>query len=167
MRRMTLPVDMFPKVLAAINAIGQGKMESVACDEADISVAAFRSYINSSGDIADLYNDAMIRGYDRLADELANIHTWGDNNGVTDTKMLALISKNRQWLLTKRRPLQYGERSIVEHNITADRAIIEALSQGKQRALAGVLDDVTYTVVSEVVRVHGVDMDPDLLEFVG
>lgn len=164
---MTLPVDMFPKVLLAVDLIGQGQMESAACDKAGITVSAFRKYVNSSNELADIYNDAQVRGYDRLADELINIDVHGAMLGLTDPKMIKLLSDNRKWLLEKRRPQQYGQRSVVEHSITADRAIIEALSQGKQRALEGTIIDATYTVIEEAVRVHGVDMDPDLLEFVG
>jgi hypothetical protein len=142
-------------------------MESHACDLAGISVQAFRRYVSKDNELADLFGEAQVRGYDRLADELLYIDVHGAMLGLTDAKMVKVLSDNRKWLLEKRRPQHYGQRSIVEHNITADRAIIEALSQGKQRALEGVVIDTTYKVVSESVRVHGVDIDPDLLEFVG
>lgn len=167
MGRMTLPVDMLPKVIRALTLIGEGKTETHACDDADISVQSFRKYVNASADLADLYAEAAARGYDAMADKLVRIDEWGIEEGVTDPKMLALISKNVQWYLNKRRPQVYGDKSEVVHSITADRAIIEALSQGKQRALEGKVIEATYTVVQEAVRVHGVDMDPELLEFVG
>lgn len=163
---MTLPVDVYPKVLRALTFIGEGKTETHACDDAGISVSTFRKYVNSSNDLADLYMEASARGYDTMADRLVRIDEWGINEGVTDSKMLALISKNTQWYLNKRRPQVYGDKSEVVHTVTADRAIIEALSQGKLRAERGVIEDVMYTVVQEVVRVHGVEMDPELLEFV-
>lgn len=152
--------------MRVIDYLGQGKMESEACDDAGITVHLFRKYVSGTPELADLFLDAEQRGYDRNADELVNIHTWGDSHGVTDTKMLKILSDNRKWLLSKRRPQQYGDKVVHEHNITADRTIIEALSQGKQRALTataainGVIDS-TYQVV-----INGVAVDPDLLEFI-
>lgn len=165
---MTLPADVYPRVMHVIDLLGQAKTESEACDTAGITVHAFRNYVSHTPELHDLFLDAEQRGYDRTADELANIHKWGDENGVTDVRMLSLISKNRWHLLSKRRPQQYGDKVVHEHNITADRTIIEALSQGKQRALAGrVIEDVVYAITSETVRVQGVDLDVELLEFIG
>lgn len=164
---MTLPQDNFPKVMAVLDKIGKGKMESEACDLAGITVSAFRKYVANTPELHDLFVDAEQQGYDRLADELINIDMAGALMGVTDTKVLKILSDNRKWVLSKRRPQQYGDKVVHEHNITADRTIIEALSQGKQRALAakplvdGVIDS-TYQVV-----IDGVALDPELLEFIG
>lgn len=163
---MTLPQDIFPKVMQVIDLIGAGKTESEACDTAGVSVSTFRSRVANTPELHDLFLDAEQRGYDRLADELINIDMTGALLGVTDVKVLKILSDNRKWLLSKRRPQQYGDKVVHEHNITADRTIIEALSQGKQRALqastvvAGVID-AAYKVV-----IHGMEIDPEIAEFV-
>jgi hypothetical protein len=165
---VTLPQDIYPKVMRVIDLLGEGRTESEACDTAGVTVSTFRNYVSKTPELHDLFLDAEQRGYDRLADELINIHSVCDQLGVTDAKMVKILSDNRKWLLSKRRPQQYGDKVVHEHNITADRTIIEALSQGKQRALEanaatvvnGVID-ATYTVV-----INGVEVDPEIAEFV-
>lgn len=161
-----LPQDTFPKVMRVLDFLGEGKTESEACDKADISVSLFRKYVSTTPELADLFLDAEQRGYDRMADELINIDMAGALLGITDVKVLKILSDNRKWLLSKRRPQQYGDKVVHEHNITADRTIIEALSQGKQRALtaSAVVTDVIDTTYQVVI--NGVAIDPELLEFI-
>lgn len=170
---MSVPADTYVAVLTALDAIGQGKTETEACDNAKVSVATFRATVQKQPELFSMFIDAEARGYDNMADRLARIDEWGIAEGVTDVRMLTLLSKNIQWLLSKRKPHAYGERSVVEHNITADRAVIEAISAGKQRALGGkLLEDITYTVVEELTRpaLPGpavIELDPEYAEFAG
>lgn len=161
---MVLPQDIMPRVMNVITHMGNAKTESEACDLAGVTVTLFRKYVSTTPELHDLFLDAEQRGYDRMADELIAIDIHGALLGITDTKTLKILSDNRKWLLSKRRPQQYGDKVVHEHNITADRTIIEALSQGKQRALTS---QATEIVEAEfTVIVNGVELDPDLLEFV-
>lgn len=169
---MTLPMDIYPALMRAIDLIGQGKTKTAACDEAGIAYSQLTQYCENTPELRSLYEDAEQRGYDIMADNLVNIDQFGAMLGVSDPKMLAILSKNIQWYLSRRRPRQYGERVSVEHNITADRAIIEALHRGKERAASALLEDVTYSVVKETLRlpdggtINLDDVDPDLLALV-
>lgn len=77
-------------------------------------------------------------GYDIMADELLNI----DNSrlyGNSDDKMAKTVSDNIKWFLSRKRPSSYGDKVHHVHELTADRAILDALEAGKQRALTGVV----------------------------
>lgn len=167
---MGVPADYFPLVMRAIDLIGQGRTQTRACDEAGVSVATFKAYVAQTEELHALFNDAEQRGYDTLADILLEIdshHLYGSS----DPKQQKVMSDNIKWLLSRRRPQQYGERVIVENKITADKAIIDALSRGAERALMNtVVEDVSYTVIQEIADksadalLEGVDVD--LLQFV-
>lgn len=173
---MTLPVDIFPNVMRALDNISQGHTLTAACDLANVSVTAFKKYVSNTSELHDLFNEAEQRGYDRMADALLTIDT-DPVYGTTDPKKMKILSDNIKWYLSRKRPAQYGERVIVENNITADRAIIDALERGKQRAIqAAVINDVAYEVVQDVLlptpKAKAVDpvqidgLDPELRQFV-
>jgi hypothetical protein len=150
---MALPIDIFPAVMSALTLISQGRTKTSACDEADISTAAFDTYVQSQPELHAAFNAAEERGYDTMAELLLEL----DNHpvyGTRDAKLLKITSDNIKWFLSRRRPQKYGERVIVENKITADKAITDALNRGKQRALMGtVIEDVAYEVVQEAIDV--------------
>lgn len=149
---MTLPYDYIPAVLYAIDKISQGLTETEACDLANIKIATFKRYISDNPQLQELYVEADQRGADAMADALVRI----DNHkhyGHSDPKMAKVISDNIKWLLSKRKSKNYGDRVVVEHNITADRAITEALLAGKNRASLAFMPqqtvDAVFTEVEE------------------
>lgn len=148
---MSVPADTFPAVLRALDLIGQGHTQSVACDEAGISVHAFKNAVRNTPELSELFTDAEQRGYDRMADALLSI----DNDsvyGTSDPKKMKIVSDNIKWYLSRKRPQQYGERVVVETTITADRAIIEALERARQRSITGVvIDAVAYDVTQQML----------------
>lgn len=165
---MTLPLDMYPRVIQALDYIGQGRTKTAACDLAGVNVSVFNRYVKATPELAEIFEDSEQRGYDRMADTLLTIDT-DVVYGSTDPKKMKIISDNIKWFLSRKRPQQYGERVTVEHNITADRAIVDALERGRQRAIAGrVLDDVAYSVVQTTLPAQlpprGQD-DEDLSQF--
>ena len=146
---MTLPYNYYPAVLFAIEKISQGRTKTYACDEANISISVFESYVNKSQELQDLLTEAETRGYDAMADMLLTI----DHKGVyaqSDAKMAKVISENIKWLLGRRRQKQYGDKMVVEHNITADRAITDALAAGRNRLLNSNRDESRFIDVSPV-----------------
>jgi len=154
---MTLPVDIYPRVMAALNFISQGHTISASCDKAGLSYTAFKKYVDSTPELLDVFTDAEQRGYDRMADALLQI----DSDlvyGSSDPKKMKIISDNIKWYLSRKRPAQYGERVTVEHNITADRAIIDALERARQRSIGGEVIDAAYTVVGEIVQDEELDI---------
>lgn len=146
---MSLPYDYYPAVMGAIDLISQGYTKTHACDEMKIRIPTFESHVKSSPQLQELLHEAETRGYDAMADALLRI----DNDtiyGQSDPKMAKVISDNIKWLLARRRQKEYGDRVTVQHNITADKAITEALIAGRNRAaLASQSDyiDVTPVVV--------------------
>lgn len=146
---MSLPYDYYPLVLNTIDLISQGYLRTHACDQLGLRIATFEHYVKNDAQLQELLHEAETRGYDALADALLRI----DNHalyGQSDPKMAKVISDNIKFLLSKRRPKEYGERITITHNITADKAITDALTAGKHRALAaqqhGTIIDVTPVV---------------------
>lgn len=130
---MSLSYDYMPAILYALEQIGQGLTKTAACDKANISIATFENYVNNSKTLVDMYNEADQRGADAMADALVAI----DNHkiyGRSDPKMAKVYSDNIKWLLSKRKQKVYGDKLEVTHNITADKAIIDALNAGRERA---------------------------------
>lgn len=145
---MSTPYDFYPAVLAAIDLMSQGYTKTHACDTQNIRVATFDQYVNRDTQLQELAHEAETRGYDALADALVRIDS-NEMHGCSDPKMAKVLSDNIKWLLSKRRSKEYGERITVNHNITADKAITDALAAGKHRALAAqesVIIDVTPVV---------------------
>lgn len=130
---MPTSYDYYPAVLNAIDIISQGNTRTNACDDAGITIPMFERIVKESNELTDLLVEAETRGYDALADALVNI----DNHkihGRSDPKMAKVISDNIKWLLSKRRVKEYGDRLDVNINLTADKAIVEALAKGRARA---------------------------------
>lgn len=141
----------YPVVMAAISWMATGLPESLACRRVGIDVGSFKKYIADNPTLQDLLAEADARGSDALADVLLEIDTHGIF-GRTDPKMAKVMSDNIKWLLDKRKPKQYGQRVAVDVNLTADKAIINALAQGRQRAAlahAGGVIDASFTEVHE------------------
>lgn len=141
--------DNYPKVLKVIDLIGQGRTLTSACDAEHIGVATFKKYVAQSPELEVMLDEAVQRGYDAMAEALVEIDRH-EHYGHSDPKMAAVVSKNIMWFLEKRRPKDYGARVAVDVNITADRAITDALTRAKQRALAS----TPAPAVIDVTPVH-------------
>lgn len=148
---MTIAYDYYRNALSAIELISQGRTRTHACDEANITIAAFVNHVKQSPELEELLNEAETRGYDAMADALLRI----DNHaiyGQSDAKMAKVISDNIKWLLSKRKQKEYGDRLEVTHNITADRAITAALAAGRQRVTQAMIEGPTVDVEFSVVE---------------
>lgn len=141
------PYELYPRIITALDWISQGYTKTRACDECGISVSQLDHAVNTNEELAALALEATNRGYDSLADALVNVNS-NHRHGSTDAKMAAVLSKNIMWYLSRRRPKEYGDRVTVEHNITADKVIIDALTRGKNRALARPVLELEYTRVA-------------------
>lgn len=134
--------------MKAIQLLSEGRSKTRACDEAGISIASFDHYIKNNEAMGDLFREAEQRSYDAMADALLEI----DNHklyGQSDAKMANVISGNIKFVLAKRRPKEYGERITVDHNVTMDKAIIDALTAGRRRAAIG-HEDATIIDITPV-----------------
>lgn len=167
---MTDLIKIYTQCMGAIDLISQAWTETAACDECRISVRAFRKYTEENDELRELRDEAIVRGYDRMADKL--LDPFGDKlYGDSDPKRAKLVSDNMKWLLARRRPDQYSERVKIEHTVTADRAIIEALERGRERVSSMVIDtvarDITPRVLSAPLPVIDLDViDDELQQFV-
>ena len=147
---MSLPMDVYPAVMRALTLISQGRTKTSACDDAQISTSVFDRHVRGTPELAQMYEEAEQRGMDTLADILLEIDS-NDQYGSSDPKVQKVMSDNIKWYLSRKRPKQYGDKVTIEHSITADKAIIDALERGKARAIGQVVEDVAYTVVEEFV----------------
>jgi len=158
---MTLPYDYYPTVLECIEKISQGRTKTDVCDEYRITIASFDKYVNSSPELQALLAEAEARGYDSMADMLLKIDRMGPY-AQSDSKMAKVISDNIKWLLSKRKQKTYGDKVEVTHNLTADKAITDALNAGRQRALQGA--GLSGTVVDAVFEEVEDDIMASLLQ---
>lgn len=139
---MSLSYDYYPAVLYALNEISQGRTLTDACDRANIAVPLFDRYVKNDAELQAMYEEAVQRGNDAMADALVNI----DNHkihGQSDAKMAKVISDNIKWVLGKRDSKRFGEKIEVKHEITMDRAIVSALEHARNRVP---VIDAEYTV---------------------
>ena len=146
---MNAPIELFPRIMSAIDLISQGRTKTSACDASGISITAFDTHIGSNEALQNLAAEAVRRGEDALADILLEINTHL-YYGTMDPRMASVLSKNIQWYLARKRPKDYGDKMLIEHSISADKIIVDALTRGRNRAITGnVLDGVEYVVVDD------------------
>lgn len=126
---------MLQRVLLAVDLVRgtQGSSARIytlttACQEAGISRTSFLKYIRSDPDLLSLFEDAENESYDLLAEQSINI-----DQIHSDPKMAAVISKNIQWFLARKKPKEYGDRVSVDVTLQADKTIIAALQAAKAR----------------------------------
>lgn len=161
-----LAADIYSRVMSALTFLSQGRTLTSACAEAGLSAVTLQKYVNSTPELRDAFIEAEQSGYDTLADILLNIFE-DSTYGHTETKKAKIISDNIKWYLARKRPSQYGDRTIVETHITADKAIVEALSRGRERAEKAVLEDVAYKVLDTAVGQIAMDaIAEELREFI-
>jgi hypothetical protein len=153
--------------MQVLTLVSEGRTLTTACDQLQIAPITVLKYVQNAPELQDAYMEAEQRGLDTLADVLLNIFS-DPHYGQSDPRRAKILSENIQWYLARKRPSQYGDRQIIETHITADKAIVEALSRGKERAERGTLDDVPYTVVSDepIKRLDPATVPPELREFV-
>lgn len=160
---MSLPVDVFPKVMSVLTLLSQGRTLTSACDAENITISSFRKYVSSHEELEAAFVDAERRGYDTLAEVLLEIDRH-DHYGSSDTKQQKVISDNIKWYLEKKSPEKYGNKVVVENRLTADRAIVDALSRARDRAIGVVANDVIEDAVFTTIERPRPD-DEDLSQF--
>lgn len=156
-----LPYDFLPLVMEALDKIAEGMTETRACDEVRINPAVFKNYISKSDELQEMYTEALQRGYDAMADALLN----PDNHalyGRSDSKMAKVQSDNIKWFLEKRDAKRFGQRVQVDHHLTADRAITQALLAARNRV------PLLAHEPSEIIDVTPIEQsDQELMEELG
>ena len=138
---MGLPYDYMPLVMQAIEYISIGYTETRACDYARVNITTFKNYIKNSDELQALHAEAMQRGYDAMAEALLE----PDNHAIyghSDPKMAKVQSDNIKFFLERRDSKRYGQKVEVNHNLTADKAITQALMAARQRSLPPPVYDI-------------------------
>lgn len=159
-----LPYDVFPRVQAALGYLARGYTLTRACDTAQLSPSTFRRWIETSPELKDQFSDAEQRGYDTMADVLLDIFA-DPHLGQTDATKAKIISDNIKWYLARKRPAQYGDRTLVDIHVTADKAIVEALARGRERAEHGQIEDAAFTVIPSLPSKQTDDIPDELKQF--
>ena len=144
--------DFYNAALYAIDQLALGHTLTQACDMARISVASFEKHINADDNLRQLFEEAERRGHDALTSALLHI----DNHtvyGQSNPQMAKVMSDNIKWYLSKKDPKRFGDRVQVEHSVTLDRAITDALNSARNR-VAGALPapnviDIIPTIVED------------------
>jgi hypothetical protein len=147
---MTVPYDIVQDVMRVIDLISKGKTPTAACDDAYVSYTTFCAYTEKYPQLAQMRKEAEDRLYDTMAEALPRIFENNTDYQAKDPKEAAVISSNIKWLLERRRQKAYGAHSTVEHHITADREVLDALQRAKARA-EGRLVDSSVKVVEDVL----------------
>ena len=153
---MTVPYDVISDILAVLRRISEGKVPTVACDELGVSYTVFASYTKRFPQLAEMRTEAEDRLYDRMAEALPHIFNHPEY-GVSDPKQASVVSGNMKWLLERRRQKAYGAHSTVEHTITADRAVLDALQRAKARAQGGDFENVIAEKTGEILDLTVLD----------
>lgn len=94
-----------------------------------LSASEFRRELRADPDFAAELAEARAHGYDELADTLLDISVNPDCT-LTEAKLLHLKHSNIKWLLSKRKPHDYGERMEVVN--TGGPDLIRALLNRKK-----------------------------------
>lgn len=141
---MTVPYDIVADVLRVITTISQGYQPTVACDMCHVSYSTFVNYTKQAGkypQLAAMRQEAEDRLYDLMAEALPRIY---DHHiyGVQRDSQAGVVSGNIKWLLERRRQKVYGSHTVVEHTLTADREVLDALQRAKARAQGVVIDEI-------------------------
>lgn len=133
---MTVPYDIINDIMRVLATIEAGRVPTVACDMCGVSYSTFNTYTKPDGNypqLAQMREEAEDRLYEQMAEALPHIkdhHIYGES----DPKMATIVSSNIKWLLERRRRTTYGAQSTIEHKITADKEVLDALHQAKARA---------------------------------
>lgn len=153
MTHKAIPYDTVKKVIEVLGYISKGNVPTTACDDMGLSYSTFCTFTAKYNQLRAMREEAEDRCYDTLADKLLTIH-----EDVSDPKMASVVSSNTKWLLERRRQRAYGARSTVEHMITADREVLDALNHAKARAQGGKFIEAKPDVdnVLDLTLVNGV-----------
>lgn len=160
---MTVPYDVMADVLGALDKISRGKVPTVACDEQGLAYSTFVTYTKKYPQLSMLRQEAEDRLYDLMAEALPNIfnhHIYG----VEDPKEASVVSSNIKWLLERRRQKAYGAHSTVEHHLSADREVLDALQKAKARAqgVPAILDQTVNELGAALtIDENVIDITPD------
>jgi hypothetical protein len=146
---MSLTYDYYPAVLYAIERISLGATKTRACDEANITIATFDKYVEKDAQLQEMLSEAVTRGNDAMADALLD-PVGNEMYGQEDPKVMKIVSDNIKWLLGKRDQKRFGDKVQVDVNVTADRAIVEALQAGRRRT-AHLLEHKGGEIIDAVV----------------
>lgn len=155
--------ETYQQVVRAIDLLSQGYTLTRACKDVGMSVMLFNRTVKKDNQLAELFGEASQVGYDNMADALLSMSTMIARFDVKDEKELKIMSENIKWYLSKRDQKRFGDKVTIENHITADRAIVDALARGQERALARIekskAEDVDFHVVSPVSQVPDDDTE--------
>lgn len=149
---MSIIYDKYVSVLQVIEYIGQGMTMTKACDTSYIGVATVNKYLADDVLLAEMFEEAVQRGNDALADALLS----PDNHalyGRSDPKLAKVMSDNIKWVLSKR-DRRFADRIEHKHTLTADNAITAALEMARTRVQSSTPVLIDVTPVEEIMSLE-------------
>jgi hypothetical protein len=121
-----IPAVVLPKVMRVLEILRTGDKNATlwkACQEVGISRGALLNHVRQHPELQVEFDKAIEDADDTLAEILVDI-----DQIHSDAKMAAVVSKNIQWLLARRRPAKFGDRiTVTNEGGSADKVIVEAL----------------------------------------
>ncbi len=112
----------------AIEMAEEGRTVKEIREAIMVDAGAFRRYLEKHPVFKANFAHARQEGLEELADSLQNI-----TEEVGDVQKAKLKSENLRWILSKRKPLVYGDR--IDVNVTQTIDITSAIEEAKKRSL--------------------------------
>jgi hypothetical protein len=121
-------IDKYTRGMLVVEHMRSGDTLTNACKKVGVSRHVVATLAKNDERFREVLEDADREGQDTLAEILVDIDQYHP-----DPKMAAVVSKNIQWLLSKRRVADYGDRITVDTNKSQDEAILSALNEAIKR----------------------------------
>ena len=127
-----------PRALRVLSLMADGKSTTAACSAVGIGWQGFLNWVERTPDNKERYARARAQLLERMAEEIHEIADTPVMGEVTTTRPDGSIEvkagdmiehrklriEARKWTLSKLLPQKYGDRQILDHNVTADTAAI-------------------------------------------
>lgn len=110
----------------ALDLAAEGRSIQYIAKALGLHVSTFGRYRDRNPEFAALFTRAREDGYDALADQLLEIA-----EDVDDVQRGRLKSDNLKWLISKRKPKEYGEK--IDVNMTGQVSVKSALDEARNR----------------------------------
>ncbi len=100
------------------------------CQRVGMSFSQFHSACRADAQLLKMYKIALAMSEDIMVDAMINI-----DEHYSDAKMAHVVSRNIQWVMSRRRRLDYGDHVTIEHTTTRDQELLKRLKEAQERTI--------------------------------